>query len=106
MQPKAQYNKPVYNSLEAVQKKLLEISLYHLMLKEITNFDHKTQNVLFSSRSIKQLERLLIFLLALFYIIISISQGTKIFQLYFYIFRNFQKAVKAINIDDAVLSSL
>ena len=41
MQPKAQYNKPVYNSLEAVQKKLLEISLYHSMLKEITNFDHK-----------------------------------------------------------------
>ena len=72
MQPKAQYNKPVYNSLEAVQKKLLEISLYHSMLKEITNFDHKTQNVLFSSRSIKQLERLLIFLLALFYIIISL----------------------------------
>ena len=43
MQPKAQYNKPVYNSLEAVQKKLLEISLYHSMLKKITNFDHKTQ---------------------------------------------------------------
>ena len=72
MQPKAQYNKPVYNSLEPVQKKLLEISLYHLMLKEITNFDHKTQNVLFSSRKIIQLERLLIFLLALFYTIISI----------------------------------
>ena len=64
MQPKAQYNKPVYNSPEAVQKKLLEISLYpHSMLKEINNFDHKTQNVLFSSHSIKQLERLLLFLL-------------------------------------------
>ena len=77
---------------------------FHVERKQLILIIQKTQNVLFSSQVNKTTWKIIV--ISSNTLLYFLSQGTKIFELYFYIFWNFEKAVKAINIDDAVLSSL